>query len=168
MKKFGIFYVMALIGVVLTGCDGNYTPSADEIQKQQQTLITADGARSVGMPAIKNHREQRILKDILELRDQTGLVTYTYQWSEVTGKRVFLCNSIGYPISAATQFTNPMTISESRSQTGYAILPQADPNGLFSPATAEGTWIMCSGPNGEARPVYSEPRVITSQFKLSE
>ena len=47
-------------------------------------------------------------------------------------------------------------------------MPQADPNGLFSPESAEGTWVLCSDPsgNGETRPVYVEPRIIVSPFKF--
>lgn len=49
----------------------------------------------------------------------------------------------------------------------YAVLPQADPNGLFSPASAEGTWILLKDPHGsDVKPVYVEPRVIVSPFKL--
>jgi len=95
------------------------------------------------------------------------LVTYTYIVPEMTGKPVFLCNSIGYGIPAATQYTNPQKIAAAQHQTGYAVLPQADPNGLFSPASAEGTWVMCKDPNGDkVRPVYIEPRVIVSPFEL--
>jgi hypothetical protein len=47
-------------------------------------------------------------------------------------------------------------------------LPQSEPNGLFMPTTAEGTWVTCINPNstGEIAPVYVEPRVIVSPFKL--
>ncbi len=48
------------------------------------------------MPGIKNFRERRLLKDIFEMRDQADLSTYTYTYSEVTGKFSFFCNSIGY------------------------------------------------------------------------
>jgi hypothetical protein len=52
-------------------------------------------------------------------------------------------------------------------QHGYAILPQADPNGLFAPSSAEGTWVMCKDPGGsDVRPVYIEPRIVVSPFKL--
>ena len=40
---------------------------------------------------------------------------------------------------------------------------QADANGLFMPAAAEGTWVMCHGPDGaDVKPVYVEPRVVIS------
>lgn len=122
------------------------------------------------MPAIKNFRERKMLKDILELRDQTGLVTYTYLYNEMTGKLIFFGETIGYGIPYATQYTNPQKVAErylGGQAAAYAIIPQADPNGLFSPAAAEGTWILMKDPNGkDVRPVYVEPRVIVSPFKL--
>jgi hypothetical protein len=103
------------------------------------------------------------MKQIIEMRDQDGLVTYTYTVPETTGRPVFLCNSIGYGLPAATQYTNPEKVEYQGT-----TLPQADPNGLFSPDSAEGTWVMCSDPsgNGKTRPVYVEPRIIVSPFKL--
>ena len=156
---------LVLLLAIVGACEE--TLSSDRVQSEQQELILKDGTSAVGMPAIKNFRERRLLKDILELRDQQGLVTFTYLWSEVSGKLVFLCNSIGYGIPYATQFTNPQKIA-SGYQSGYAILPQADPNGMFSPASAEGTWIMCKDPHGTAvKTVYIEPRVVVSPFALA-
>jgi hypothetical protein len=96
------------------------------------------------------------------------LVTYTYLWNEFNGKLVFLCNSVGYGIPYATQYTSPQKEAGYYEHGQYA-LPQADPNGLFSPAAAEGTWVMCADPankNG-TKPVYIEPRVVVSPFKLT-
>ena len=46
-------------------------------------------------------------------------------------------------------------------------MPQADPNGLFMPSSANGTWIMMIDPNdGSVKPTYFEPNVIVSQFPL--
>lgn len=149
-----------------SGCE-RPAATSDQIQRQQSERMLAESTSQVGMPAIKNFRERKLLKDILEMRDQTGLATYTYLWSDFQGKLVFFCESIGYAIPYATQFTNPQKIEDSAPNYGYAILSQADPNGLFSPSSAEGSWVMCKDPNGkDVRPVYTEPRVIVSQFKL--
>ncbi len=130
------------------------------------------------MPLIKNFRERKILKDIYELRDQQGLVTFTYleNLSPVVvkgrsclgGKLVFFGESVGYGIPCATQFTNPQKdIYSDVSSTIHMALPQADPNGLFSPASAEGTWIMLKDPSStRTLPVYVEPRVVVLPFKL--
>lgn len=149
------------------GCDERQ--SSDQVQQAQQERILAEGTAQVGMPAIKNFRERKMVKDILELRDQTGLVTYTYLYNEMTGKLVFFGETIGYGIPYSTQFTSPEKLEwHGSTGGGWQRLPQADPNGLFSPSSAEGTWVLMKNPNGnETRPVYVEPRIIVSPFKLN-
>lgn len=148
----------------LVGCVEN---SSDSLQQKQQETILQEATSAVGMPAIKNFRERRMVKMLLELRDQEDLSTYTYVFSEMTGKWVFFCNSIGYGIPYATQFTNPQKLVYGVGGSEYPVLPQADPNGLFSPGAADGTWIMCKDPKGtEVKPVFVEPRTIVSPFEL--
>ena len=154
--------LVCLLPIVLTTCD---EPTSDSVQQAQQEKILAEGTAQTGMPAIKNFRERKMMKDILELRDQDGYVTYTYVWSEVQAKLVFFCDSVGFGLPYATQYTNPQKIESNGSYPW--TLPQADPNGLFSPASAEGTWVLCKDPGGpRVLPVYVEPRVVVSPFKL--
>jgi len=162
-KFFGYIFIVSMLFVVF-GCDR--TPTSDDIQRAQQEKILKEGTAQTGMPAIKNFRERKLLKDILELRDQDGLVTYTYLWNEFNGKKVFFCESVGYGIPYATQYTNPQK-TETYANHGAVAIPQADPNGLFSPASAEGTWVLCKAPNGkDVKPVYVEPRVIVAPFRM--
>lgn len=152
--------------VTAAGCD--HQPSSDVVQQQEQERILKEGNAQVGMPAIRNFRERKILKDILELRDQDALVTYTYLFNELDGKLIFLGETIGYGLPYATQFTNPEK-GEWHTNGGWVTLPQADPNGLFSPSSAEGTWVLMKDPNGKkVQPLYVEPRIIVSPFKLPE
>jgi hypothetical protein len=169
IRIFGLLSCLVFL-TCLFACEDERKPSSDDIQRAQQEQILKEGTNQVGMPAIKNFRERKLYKDIIEMRDQEGLVTYTYLWNEFNGKLVFFCQSIGYGIPYATQFTNPMKLEVRYNQgVSTTALPQADPNGLFSPASAEGTWVLCKNPKGpETRPVYVEPRVITSPFKLVE
>src|SRR5262249_48729022 len=124
----------------------------------------------VGMPAVRNFREKKLVKDLYELRDQANLATYTYTFAENSGDIKFFCDSVGYGIPYAVQFTNPEKIGfESRGDSGMstAVIPQADPNGLFTPSSSEGTWVMCKNPSGsDVKPVYIEPKVIVSPFRL--
>jgi hypothetical protein len=164
MRKLFLVLSCLIVLFAVSACE----PTSDDIQRQQQERILMEGTSQVGMPAVKNFRERKLLKDIIELRDQTGLVTYTYLFSEMLGKFVYLGESIGYPIPYATQFTNPSKIAWSSGSHSH-VLPQADPNGLFSPASAEGTWVMMKDPHGgKVTPIYCEPKVITLQFKLPD
>jgi hypothetical protein len=118
-----------------------------------------------GLPGITNFTEAKLVKHLYELRDQK-IMTYTYI-PDMNGKLWHLCNSIGYGLPYGVQFSNPEKI-EKDSEHGYATLPQAEPNGLYMPPTAEGTWVTCINPSNpsDIAPVYVESRVITSPFKL--
>ena len=125
---------------VLAACD--VQPNSTQIERAKQEEMSKRGVESVGFPAIINFAEKRMFKDILEKRDQMQ-PTYTYI-VDMNGKFHKICDSLGYGLPYATQYTNPQrTVDYTH---GIATLPQADPNGLYSPASAEGTWVMCLSP----------------------
>ena len=66
-------------------------------------------------------------------------------------------------------FSNPERPAQSYEthETGNIALPQAEPNGLYMPQSAEGTWVICASTKGEFTPMYIEPRVIVSPFRLN-
>lgn len=153
-------YALSIV-VVAPLLMANACETSDDVQSAKQEVMLMQATRAVGMPAITNFQERRMLKEILELRDQT-IATTTYIM-DLYGKLHKVCDSIGYGLPYATQFTNP-----SRYSGNNTTLPQADPNGLFSPSSAEGTWINCTDPaTKQARVVYIEPRVVVSPFPLN-
>ncbi len=157
MKKF--LAMLFILPFFIFGCD-----DTDRQQRDTQENIQKEANAQVGLPAIQNFRDMKTLKIILEKRDQANLQTWTYLVAEMSGKLVFLGRSMGYAIPAATQYTNPMK----QSRISNVVLPQADPNGLFSPASAEGSWILMLNPKtGSTDVVYIEPRIIVSPFPLS-
>jgi hypothetical protein len=160
-KSIAFASLIATLG--LTGCPEDNT--ADAVQRKQQEALSSEASRQVGMPGITNFTERRMLKKVLELRDQ-AISTHTYVMN-LQGQLFHVCESLGYGLPYSTQFTNPSYIANSYSQGGFAILPQADPNGLFSPASAEGTWVACVDEKKKDYDViYVEPRIIVSPFKL--
>jgi hypothetical protein len=153
MKKYLlVLFVASLLG----GC----LDEADQRQREATAKMTAEADKQIGMPGITNFRERRMMKTLYELRD-TELTTYTYlvAWDN---NLTLLCSSMGFGLPYATQFTNP----ERYSHEG-GTLPQAEPNGLFMPSSAEATWVMCvNGTDKKVQPVYVEQRVIVSPFPL--
>jgi len=163
MKKIIIATSAIAIGVLLTACD--VKESSTQIERRKQEELSLNAVQQVGMPAIVNFAEKRMMKDILELRDQ-NVATTTYI-VDMNGKMHKICNSVGYGLPYATQYTNPPRISGDGH--GYVTLPQADPNGLYSPASADGTWVLCIDPKtSKAKPVFIEPRVIVSPITIGE
>ena len=137
-----------------------YNRSSDQLQHDQQEVLLRAANAATGMPAIVNFSERKMLKRIFEVRDQ-GISTTTYI-VDMNGHPHKICDSIGYGFPYSTQFTNP----EQNPQKNV-VLSQAEPNGLFSSPTSEGTWISCVDPGSKGmQVVYIEPRVIVSPFPL--
>jgi hypothetical protein len=168
MKHVPAVLLGLAFAVAVVGCDVR-PPTSTQVEQRKQEQMKMQADQSVGMPAIVNWQEKRILKNILELRDQEiKTVTYTQDLQAHLHK---LCDSVGYGIPYATQYTNPQRVLSWREtdEHGNIAIAQADPNGLYSPAAAEGTWVMCLNPqDGKLAPVYVEPRIIVSPFPLQQ
>lgn len=161
MKKtiISILSVLFLLPfLVFSECD----QSSDSKMNQQQEQLSKEAVSQLGLPSIKNFTEKRFMKMILELRDQPNLINYAYLFAENSGQLIFIGKCVGYGIPYATQYTNPQ-IETYKGNTK----PQADPNGLFSPASAEGTWLMLIDPQtNKPQVVYIEPKIIVTPFPL--
>jgi len=165
MKRF-ILLTCALSIFALVGCE-EAAQNSDRIMRQQTEQSMKEANAQIGMPAIKNFQERKLAKFIFELRDKENLTTWAYIVNKMSGKLVFLGKCIGYGLPYSVQYTNPMKIADSMYQGGFAILPQADPNGLFMPSGLSATWLLMVDPKTkEARPVYVEPEIVVSPFKL--
>ncbi len=150
--------------VLMQGC--NNPPNADQVEHRRQETLSEQANMAVGMPNITHFAEKKMLKDIYELRDKTP-PTYVYI-VDMNGKLHKVCDAVGYGFSGATQFTNPQQIVEGVMRGEFTTIAQSDPNGLYSPATDEGTWVMCKNPKGDnIAPVRIEPRAIISPFELN-
>jgi hypothetical protein len=158
-----LFVTAALLMGNDAGCSNETV--ADKRERQQTELLTEQASTQVGMPAIIRFTEKRNLKMIYEKRDDAKLTTITYI-VDLNGKLHKMCDSMGYGFPYATQYSNPhRPISPGHSQT--SMLDQPEPNGLFMPNSADGTWILCLDPNTkDLQPVYVEPRVVVSPFTL--
>ena len=79
--------ILAATATIISGCE--FKGSSDRLQQDAQEKILMDINAQTGMPAIKNSREKKLLKDILEKRDQDGFTTTTYLVN-LDGNLVFL------------------------------------------------------------------------------
>lgn len=162
------------IGLPLLGCAmlfmGNQSGCssetvADQRERQQTQLITQQASTQVGMPAITRFTEKRNLKMIYEKRDDAKLATIAYI-VDLNGRLHKICDAMGYGFPYATQYTNPHRALFPEFH-DTAMADQPEPNGLFMPNSADGTWVLCLDPSTkDLQPVYVEPRVIVSPFPL--
>lgn len=154
------------LSVITMGADCAGTPSAEKEQRAATRLLQSEAQAQVGMPDILNWTERRQMKDILELRDQPQLSTYTYIVN-MAGELLPLCHSIGYGLPYAVQYTSP-SYHLDEPDGGDLAMPQPDPNGLYMPGESSATWVLCVDPEtGEPDPVYVEPSIIVTRFELT-
>lgn len=149
--------------VILCGADGgcdNTNASQAAREAQQTDMVMNQIGRNQPVPAFDWALERRMLTQIYQAR-QRATSTFSVVQSEYTGKVLWSCPSIGFPIPYATQMTNPLRaqwMHFGNSTAGVAI-NQAEPNGLYSPPQSDATWVPCVASNGKITPVYEEKHV---------
>jgi len=165
MKKLWMFCILLISVFTLFSCEP--APSSNRVLAHKQEQLMTEANATVGMPAILNFQEKKLMKLILEERDRADLICFAYLVPEMTGKLVFLGKCIGYGLPYSTQYTNPMK-TERMSSYGIEQLPQADPNGLFMPSSSNGTWVYLINPRtNEPEVIFCEPNVLISPFPLT-
>lgn len=168
-----MFLVIGLIALIFMSCEQQIVkPNADaDIQKKTE-IAMQEANRQTGIPAIINFQEKKNLKWIYELCDQENLICHAYLFNEMQGTiGQYLGECIGYGIPYSTQYSNPEKLGTVDGGEYGAInpytLPQPEPNGLFKPEGLSATWLIMIDPaTKKPRPVYVEPMIIVSPFKL--
>jgi hypothetical protein len=185
MKKFGFVIGLSLF---LFGC-GTAVQSNDSNIAQEQEQQQAEADAQVKPPAIVNWTEKRMAKLIQEKRDQANLATWTYT-KNLDGKYTFVCASVGYGLPYNTRTNNPQHYEFVTTRTGvnnmgsggggyytdneghyvwgeHAIMSQPEPNGLFIPDSAKGTWNLCKDPKtGKPDVTYQEEDISVFPYEL--
>ena len=164
MKKIMMFVGVLALSMLVTACDvPSHQPTAEQRQTQQTKALMDDAEQRVGMPRVTNFTEKRLANQIMELRDQPNLATYTYT-VDMQGKSHCLGRSIGFGLPYTTQITNPMQLKDTTDQfgNGWAIWPQAEPNGLYSSDSTDATWVLLVGADGKPKPAYIESQVTVT------
>lgn len=151
--------------VLLCGADGSCTDSdskssATQMEQAQQNLQMEQILRNQPAPSFDWSLERHMLIKLYEAR-QKATNTFSVVQSEFTGKILWSCPSIGFPLPYATQLTNPLQAQWRRWSSEYAsaVVEQQEPNGLYSPAQGDATWVPCVDEKGRITPVYEEKHV---------
>lgn len=172
MRYFTPIIALALLAG-LSGCK-EFTLSST--QKESAIVDVAQGqlVKNQPTPIYDWSLERHLLTKLYDAR-QRATTTFSYVQSDFTGKVLWSCPSIGFPIPYATQLTNPSKLDYRTipaSGGGYhvsdGVIPQAEPNGLYSPANSDATWVMCVNAKGKIVPRYEERKVSVSLIPLHE
>lgn len=156
-----IFLALLICGFAFDGdgCNGANDKEARVVERQQDVYV-----RNQPAPAFDFSLDRYLMIELYKARN-TSVATYSYVQSEYSGKVLWWCPSIGFPIPANTQLTNPTARDGGSS---VVVLPQAEPNGLYSSPSTTGTYVMCLDETGAVAPRYEERPVMASLQPLHE
>lgn len=178
MKRKLVLVCLATLAIgCLSGCGHRETASSKENSYTQ--MLMEQSANTVGYPDVSNFFEKAQLKEIYELRDDPQLICYWYTKNDMTGKWIYQGKCVGYGIPYTTQFTQPDTLQRAalpaldingndkgRNEYFTEVLPQADPNGLYSSPSTSATWILSVDEDGNITPSYVESEITVTQKKM--
>lgn len=169
-----IAVVLVPMAVMLGGADGdgcsNTPPSAAAVEQRSQDIQMDQFLRNQPVPSFDWSLERHMLIQLYAAR-QRATNTFSVVQSEFTGKILWSCPSMGFPLPYATQLTNPSQIiykHHPSEKDASGVVAQQEPNGLFSPGSADGTWVPCVDEKGRITPVYEERKVTTFLRPVTE
>lgn len=170
MKKVILFIVIVLM---VSSCIEPKEKSSEQKISDMTEKSMVEAGKQIGMPGIMNFQEKKLMKQIYELRDREDLICYAYI-VDMHGKLHFIGKAVGYGLPYSTQFSNPQKLVDvtdygirSHQANDAAVIPQPEPNGLYMPDGLSATWLLMIDPEtNKPRPVYLEPEILVSPFKM--
>ena len=157
MRNLKIPMMSLLASMFVAGrCDADAVEH-ETVDNQQSTYV-----RNQPLPTFPWSLERHLLIQLYQARNQS-VTTYSYVINQFNGTIMWSCTSLGFPIPATTQLTNPQRVVYQS-----AVIPQPEPNGVFAPPDTEGTWVLCASEGGNLEPVYIEEHVRTFTRPMEE
>lgn len=143
-----------LVTLLVVACDANNITVERRAVDQQQNLLV----KTQPVPYYEFSLERDVVIQLYNARNDARL-THSVVTAMGTGQALWDCPSIGFPIPADVQLTNPVK------ETGGTTIEQPEPNGLYSSKNTDATWVLCAD-GGEVTPVYSEQKVLTFPYPV--
>lgn len=162
-KSSGVWQNYALIAILalfIGSCAGNTTAVKNDsrtVDSQQKVY-----SRNQPIPFFDWSQDRDALIQIYVAKNEAR-TTYTVVTADGSGQVLFTCPSVGFAIPADTQLTNGL---QALDYTGYPVVEQAEPNGLYSSKNTDGTYVLCVREDGNITPVYTEAKVTTYPFPV--
>lgn len=155
--------VVALLAVVtvasLAGCTAATSSVADDQKATNNQLNTFEQVQPIPKNTYSQYRQTVIDVEQAEIH---GVATTTFFYNLGSNVPLKSCPSIGFPVAATAQLTNPQQIAWATNNGNVEADPiaQAEPNGVYT-GDSQGTYVVCVQSNGDKRIDYWEGSVET-------
>jgi len=163
-KVGGLTVALLSAGIILAAC-GNGSPSNQTSAVKNDQSVSANALvqlQKAEPTPLYTYSQLRATLIAVETAQATTTQTTTFFFNQGVTNPTMSCPSIGFPLAADTQLTNPQQIVEDPYPNGGASvpIPQVDPTGVYTGAST-GTYVVCVNPSGHTYIDYWEGFVQT-------
>lgn len=157
MKK-PLLLITALATLAI-GC--SETADQDANKREANTVAKMQRKLSVAQPAPTGDWSQ-LRQNVIDIETAqiNTTATTTFFFNQGIGNPIKSCESVGFPIAATNQLTNPEAIAVKDHNVGVLSLPQQETTGVYT-GDSTGTYVICIDPSGKGRITYWEGFVQT-------
>lgn len=161
MKRLLIAFAgLTLLALLAAGCGSHGASEGLKDEHHIQQTIEDNYAKDQPVPALTNSQVRQNLIEIKEAIAE-GVETTSFFFNLGGADPVKSCPSIGVPIPASAQLTNPEQIIQNGEHgAGNETIPQMDPDGIYQGDTS-GTYVLCIEAKGKPYVSYWEGYVLS-------
>jgi hypothetical protein len=152
-KIGGAIVAMLLLIFAMSACSASTTAGqANSADANTSAQILHKMQQAQPVPQFDYSQIRQTLIDA-ETATAQSTQTTTFFFNQGVTDPVFVCPSIGFPVAATSQITNPDQVSDGANQadtgTGNTTIAQIDPNGIYS-GSSSATYVICVNGQGKA------------------
>jgi hypothetical protein len=152
-----------LAGAALATVSCSGLSDAQKQDRQTMTDIQTRMQNAQPIPALAWSQYRQTLIDA-ETAQANGTQTTSFWFSRGAGGQgapIGNCPSLGFPVPAGAQLSNPLAPLMKRDDTlADVAIAQMEPNGVYT-GDSDGTYVVCVGAGGKPFLAYVEADVIT-------
>lgn len=157
MRKTTTLILTATLALALAACEDTRSDAQREDRELSENILT-EMQDAHPVPQFDRSQERQNLVELITARAQSTDTT-TFFFNMGIPEPVNQCPSIGFPIPATMQVTNPQ-VGEYYHSGGTTVVPQVEPTGVYTGETT-GTYALCLDAQGNGYAVYWEGFVQT-------
>jgi hypothetical protein len=161
MKNLRYLFLLVFVFLLLGCMSESDKKELGDVERQQQIYT-----KNQPPPFFTWSLERHLMSELYDKRNK-AIITYSYVQNQYSGKLMYECPSIGFPIPADTQLTNPLRPSGTGGS-GVIAVEQAEPNGLYTSKNTRGTYVMEVNADGTVSPAYFEQDVSAFTRPMKE
>lgn len=154
--------------VALAACSSATVPAGQQKEFAQQQADTNSLMQAQPLPHFNFSQIRQTLIDAETISAEGTQTTSFFFPQGGTGETpVFSCPSLGLPVAANAQLSNPNQVIVDPNNTyntnnpGSLTVPQMDPNGIYSSPSSLGTYVICLLNSGQKYLTYWEGPVYS-------